>query len=309
MRTVVLLGPQRLRPTLVEAVDRVGVEGAVAAVTAGWQEREDEIDELSAHLRRPVVNLRLFQRGEDVLAQDPEILLAWGDHLDRRRKLQDLYRIRVAHAKAAVRELLRESVEQDLLEAEVERALEALRAVDREHRDRVARLAAAFDAEWSPWARPAVAAHRDELAGVLSRCGALAIAGGHVQVLLDRLRLFGVVELADGLPVFAWSAGAMVCAETVVLFHDRPPQGAGNAEVLDAGLALCRDVVVLPHAKRRLRLDDPERVLLLARRFDPALCLALDEGSRAWWDARTGLVVEKGRELRRDGDVTGELDP
>lgn len=95
MRTVVLLGPQRLRPTLVEAVDRAGVTGAVAAVTAGWQEREDEIDELSAHLRRPVVNLGLHRRGEDVLARDPEFLLAYGDLLDRRRKLQDLYRIRL----------------------------------------------------------------------------------------------------------------------------------------------------------------------------------------------------------------------
>lgn len=309
MRTVVLLGPQRLRPTLVEAVDRVGVEGPVAAVTAGWQEREDEIDELSAHLRRPVVNLRLFQRGEDVLARDPEILLAWGDHLDRRRKLADLYRIRVAHAKAAVRALLREPMEQDLLEAEVERAIEALRLVDREHRDRVERLTAAFDAEWAPHERPVVAAHREELASVLSRCRALAVAGGHVQVLLDRMRLFGVTELAEDLPLFAWSAGAMVCAETVVLFHDRPPQGAGDAEVLGAGLGLCRGVVVLPHAKRRLRLDDPERVLLFARRFLPARCLALDEGSRAWWDARTGLVVEKGRELRPDGDVVGEVDP
>ena len=66
MRPVVLLGPQRLRPDLVEAVDRVGVDGPVAAVTAGWQEREDEIDELSAHLRRPTHNLQLHRRGGPV---------------------------------------------------------------------------------------------------------------------------------------------------------------------------------------------------------------------------------------------------
>ncbi len=45
----------------------------------------------------------------------------------------------------------------------------------------------------------------------------------------------------------------MVVCETVVLFHDSPPQGAGNAEVLDAGLGLARGVIALPHARRRLR--------------------------------------------------------
>ena len=45
-RTVILLGPQRLTPTLVNAVRGAGVEGDVAVVTAGWQEREEEVDEL-----------------------------------------------------------------------------------------------------------------------------------------------------------------------------------------------------------------------------------------------------------------------
>ena len=66
MRAIVLLGPQRLQPTLVTAVDERGVTGAIAAITAGWQEREDEIDELSEHVKRPVHNLRLYARGEQV---------------------------------------------------------------------------------------------------------------------------------------------------------------------------------------------------------------------------------------------------
>src|SRR5262245_43201456 len=163
MRTVVLLGPQRLQPTLVQAVDKVGVRGAVAAVTAGWQEREDEIDELSEHLRRPVVNLELFRRGEDVFARDPELLLAFGDFLDRRKKLQDLYRVRLAHAKAAVKELLASPAPHDLLEPEVERAMQSLRLVDAEHLESVGGLSAAFDAEWKPAERPAVAEHRAEI--------------------------------------------------------------------------------------------------------------------------------------------------
>ncbi|MFO0931760.1 MAG: Type 1 glutamine amidotransferase-like domain-containing protein [Planctomycetota bacterium] len=302
MRTVVLLGPQRLRPTLVEAVDRAGVTGAVAAVTAGWQEREDEIDELSAHLRRPVVNLGLHRRGEDVLARDPEFLLAYGDLLDRRRKLQDLYRIRLHHAKASVRDLLATSLERDLVEPEVDHALGALRALDHDHRQRVRRMDEAFDLEWRLASRPAVAEHREEVARILAGCDALAIAGGHVQVLLDRLRLFGVAEASGEKPVFAWSAGAMVVCDTVVLFHDSPPQGAGNAEVLDAGLGLARGVVALPHARRRLRLDDRVRVRLIAQRFAPARAFALDEGARVWCEGRR-VEVHTARVLLFDGHV------
>jgi hypothetical protein len=50
--------------------------------------------------------------------------------------------------------------------------------------------------------------------------------------------------------------------------------------VLEGGLGLCRGVVPLPHASRRLRLDDPLRVSLLSRRFSPAICVPLDAGSR-----------------------------
>ena len=48
----------------------------------------------------------------------------------------------------------------------------------------------------------------------------------------------------------------MAISERVVLFHDSPPQGPGAAEVLDAGLGLVGDVVVLPQPEFRLRLDD-----------------------------------------------------
>ena len=46
MSRVVFLGPQRFRPTLAAVLDRLEVDGTVAAVTAGWQEREQEVDEL-----------------------------------------------------------------------------------------------------------------------------------------------------------------------------------------------------------------------------------------------------------------------
>lgn len=308
MRSVVLLGPQRLEPTLVRAVDEVGVKGTIAAVTAGWQEREDEIDELSAHLARPVVNLRLHHRGEDVFARDPELLLAYGDLLDHMRQMQDLYRIRLAHAKDATRALLKHPGDPDLIEPEVAAAIDALRGLDAHHRERVGDLYDAFESGWKPQERPAVAHHREEIAKILKGCEGLALAGGHVQVLLDRLRLFGVADAAGSMPVFAWSAGAMVACETVVLFHDSPPQGAGNAEILGPGLGLCRGVIPFPHARRRLKTSDPQRVTLLARRFFPMRCLAMDEGSRATWTPRRGLRIHAARELLPSGEVT-ELTP
>jgi hypothetical protein len=81
----------------------------------------------------------------------------------------------------------------------------------------------------------------------------------------------------------------------VVVFHHSPPQGFGNSEVLDAGLGLVDGVVALPHAHRRLHLDDERRVALLARRFAPDACLALADGAwlidrRGSWEVGPGVA-------------------
>ena len=121
---------------------------------------------------------------------------------------------------------------------------------------------------WHLSERDVVARQRHELQKLLKNSLALCIAGGHVSILLNRLWLFDVAGLLPKtMPVVAWSAGAMALAERVVLFHDSPPQGRGYAEVLCAGVGLCPGVVPLPHAKKRLQLNDQVRVQLLARRF------------------------------------------
>ena len=50
------------------------------------------------------------------------------------------------------------------------------------------------------------------------------------------------------------------------------PGGTGppQTEVFDAGSAWCPASSLLPHARRRLRTDDPLRMSVLARRFAPA---------------------------------------
>lgn len=284
--TVVLLGPQRFFPSLGEAVSHLGIDGRLASVTAGWQEREAEDLELHEHLGERTVNLMLYSRAEDCFERDPDLFRAHRERQQRLRELQELYRGRLAHAQAAVRELYARSGDGELIEPEKAAATEAVRQLDAHHLGRVRAIDEAFEAAWRPRERPAVARHLRVLERLLSRVEALLVAGGHVAVLVNRLRLFGFDRLVGGRPVFAWSAGAMAVTERIVLFHHSPPQGHGNTELLESGLGLVRGVVALPHARRRLDLDDPGRMSRLARRFAPAECLTLDDG--AWLVDRAG---------------------
>lgn len=130
--------------------------------------------------------------------------------------------------------------------------------------------------------RDAVARHRAEVGEVLAAASALVVTGGHVGVLLHLLRLFAVPAPAV---LIAWSAGAMALTERVLLFHDPDPREAAprdpsHAEFLDEGLGWLRGCVLLPHARRRLRTDDPRRMAELAFRAAPARCVILDDGMR-----------------------------
>ena len=69
--SITLLGPQR-RPTLDRVLSSLGVEGPVAVVNAGWQEREADDAEILALAGGQAVNLRLFARWMTVLQADPD---------------------------------------------------------------------------------------------------------------------------------------------------------------------------------------------------------------------------------------------
>ena len=279
MRTLTLLGPQRLEPTLAAAFDRLRITGQVAAITAGWQEREAEVEEMSEHLGRPVVDLMLHQRCDKVFAAEPDLFRAHRARQDTLREMQKLYRYRLDFTLEPARELLRQESDSELMNLETEAAIEALKRLDNEHMKRIAAVHRAFEERLANRRFPALDEQRAQIRKILEGSSALAIAGGHVAVLLNRIRLCAVTENAGDLPIVAWSAGAMALGHRIVLFHDSPPQGAGNAEVLDQGLGLFDDLQPLPHAQRRLHLDDPTRVELFARRFAPARCIPLDEGA------------------------------
>ena len=300
---IILLGPQRTAPNVAAAVSSLGVTGRVAAITAGWEEREEEDSELEQHLEGRSLNLRLFQRAERVFERDPELFEAMRTRYDTLRELQDIYRLRLGYALGAARDLLAREGDDDLLEPAREAAIDSVRRLDAHHAGRVGEIHAEFEQRWRPGERDSVAREREEVAGVLADCEALCIAGGHVAILLNRMRLFDPLAAWKSKPIVAWSAGAMVLAERIVLFHDSPPQGAGNAGVLGAGLGLCQGILPLPHARSRLRLEDATRVGLFARRFSPNMCVALDQGARIEGDGEHWVAVEGTRRLSADGQV------
>lgn len=284
----ILLGPQRHVPIVRPAVEfLVGDEGgAVAVVTAGWEERENEDAELREHLARPAINLEVWGRIERIFEADPELLQAMRHRHDTLRRVQELYRLRLSGLVAAASQLLRRIGDAALLDPERQGAIDMLRLLDQGHVDRVAAIHAEFEARWRPGERDAVQRQRRELAAVLADASCLCIAGGHVGVLLHRLRLFDLLGLWAGRPVVAWSAGAMVLCERIVLFHDDPTQGNPDTEVMERGFGALPGIVALPHARRRLALDDAMRMQMMARRFHPAMCTVLDEGCRLDWDGR-----------------------
>ena len=72
-----------------------------------------------------------------------------------------------------------------------------------------------------------------------------------------------------------------------------------------SGLSVVRDVVLLPHAKARLLLDDVPRMAVFAQRFAPARCLLLEAGTRVELSGLpTGSLPAGTRVLGEDGHVT-----
>lgn len=305
MSELILLGPQRFGATVADALASVEKPGRVAVITCGWQERELEMDELIAPIDRETVNLKLHARGEAFFKEDRAFREAHRQHQIRMRKLQELYNIRLRQTLGAVHRLIEVTPHfpEDIMEREGRHAMSLVRELDQQHLEHIRDLQNAFLTEWRPEHRPAVRDHHYQLAEILDDCDAVLIAGGHVAVLLNRLRLFNLHTLIQGKALVAFSAGAMVLGERVVLFHDSPPQGAGYAEVFEAGLGLFDDIIPLPDAAQRLQLNNRTRVSLFAGRFENTAALTFGTGSRLdRVDGQWRAVAQISR-LNTDGSV------
>jgi hypothetical protein len=297
-----LLGPQHPAPRLRECLDAIGAGPPYVSITAGWQEREGEIDELAAHVGAPVSDLRLYARAELLLAEDAALRAALRERQDRLQADQEHYRIRLRAQYAALLELEALPGSDPGLRAARRAALSDVRALDCTHERNTLREHAAFTRRASVSAHPALLREQRALAQAVAAAGTVLIAGGHVAVLLNRMRLFDLEPALAARRCVAWSAGAMALAERVVLYHDHPPQGASPAELLDRGLGLVAGVLPLPDAVRRLALNDPAHLARFARRFAPATCLLLDVGSWVGWDRRA-TAAHQARRLSRRGAV------
>jgi hypothetical protein len=267
--SITLLGPQR-RPTLDRVLASLGVEGPVAVVNAGWRERESDDAEILGLAGEGAVNLRLFARWMDALQADPEYAAAEREHRLVLDELRQLYLIRLDHALQAESAVsARTAGRAHTLAMASADALEAVRLLDATHLARVGELHDDFYGTWRLEERGTIAAHREEVRGLLSTAQCLVVAGGHVGELIRVLHL-----------------------------------GASLTEVFDAGIGVVSGLVLLPHARRRLLTDDVVRMSGLARRFAPAPCLVLDDGVRVDLGP-DGAVPPDARVVGTNGLITG----
>ena len=275
----ILLGPQSPRSNLRQAVDAIAPDGPVVIISAGWRDSEGDIEELREELGRPLEDLMIYHRAEEIFAREPGLQALQRERQDQLKELQELYRIRLGPTITAARRLMRTSAQPELLRLEQRAAIAQVRALDRHHLRRIQAIHRTFDQRRAQLEIPAATAAREAVQQRVAAAGLVLIAGGHVAVLLNRMRLFRLGGELAKKPLIAWSAGAMALSERIVLFHHHAPQGRRDAELLDAGLGIIGGRILLPHARTRLDWSNRKRMALFSRRFSPAACCTLDNGS------------------------------
>lgn len=283
----VILGPQRPDPNCPEALRALAPgDGPIVVLTAGWRTDETDDEALKRYLGPDTAVLPLYLWFDVVMRELPQLRAEYRARQDALVGLRRLHRMRLHPALAVVGDLLEEKQRDALTEEHLALAFEDVRRIDDQLLASAARIHERHATASAPWlTSPVVERLRNRAIEALRSARAVVLTGGHVAVLLNRLQFFGVDRVlrqlgAEGRPIFAWSAGAMVLADRIVLFYDDPPDGPAYPELLDLGFGLVKDLVVLPHARQRLRLEDPVRVGALATRFGPSPCIGLENG--AW---------------------------
>ncbi len=270
------------------------MRGPVALISAGWRHDEARDEPLREAVGIPVKNLGLYQAFRELEREAPDLLAAYARKQGELRRTKERYRLALVAALAACREIYTRTHDPSCPWFKL--SIANLQAVDDLFVDDADRIHATFAQQVRPSEHPLVRRAIDRIRLAASDCSILLIAGGHVGVLRNRLEFLGAGDWLAGRRVVAWSGGAMVLTERVVLFHDYTTHGVGLAEVLDRGLGLVPDVVFLPHARQRLDLANAENVAILARRFAPRITLGLQNGG-----------VLNGHPLRSRGVADGVL--
>ncbi len=313
MSSLQLLGPQWPSPNAPEVLESAAGDGPIVTITAGWRHAETDDEALRRHLGPDVAVLPIYRWFEVVMDELPDLRRAYRGRQAGIVELARLHRIRLGAAASAAHALLGEA-RGPHVDAQTRAAIDDVRRVDSQLLQAIAAVHARVAADSGTiWQHPVVQRLRERGGQALRDAGAIVVTGGHVGVLRNRMAFFGLpdhlrVAVSSGVPLLAWSAGAMVLTERVVLFYDDPPEGPSIPEVLDAGFGVVPSVVLFPHARRRLALERTARVQLLAARFAPSLCIGLENGA---WIVRDphGAWINRGESgtavrLGADGHVT-----
>lgn len=303
MASIIVLGPQRQDVNLGEALNKLDGDGDLAVISAGWQEGEGDLDALQEVARCRLIDLHLYRRADTLFENDAWLKEQYRARQEKLIELQRLYRVRLPRYMQAARDLLQETGDGTLLRLEQRQAISQQRTLDRHHLRRIAAINAEFSSQLEDRPLPVLRDNREEILQMLASCRAVLITGGNVAVLLNRLQLFDVGSQLKGRNVIAWSAGAMVLTERVVLFHDNTPEGDRDAEIFNEGLGMVGGVVFLPDTKHRLKTNDRDRLALMSRRFAPATCMTLDNGSMLHYTDDRLIAADNVRRLARSGSM------
>ena len=276
--------PSGSRRTVAAALRSLGDRGPVATVNAGWEEREADDDELDAAARRaraqpapvPPAGRRRSQatssspptRSPPRPARRAAGLLR---HPAAARHATPCYAVRAPHVAA------RRSAER-----RGGRASRRVRDVD----------------AW--YARPSSRELVDEIdatARAATERAAHRLAPRRGRAMLDDVRRRWSSPAATSalllrtLRLFAVAAAGRAAGHRVVGGRDgadgrggalprlRAARHRARPRCYDRGLGRVPGIVALPHARRRLDLDDRERMAVLARRFADHRLVLLDDGA------------------------------
>lgn len=297
-----LLGPQRPVANVGTAIaGTLNADEPIAVISAAWQEAEGDIDDVRKLVPNPLHDLNLYQRADELFAKDETLRNAYRTRQDQLIEQQQMYRLRLRHLTIAARSILRAEGNVTAIADERRHAISQLRALDKHHLRQIRKINNRFTEQFNEQQHAALADNIAEIRQQLAGVSTVLITGGNVVVLLNRLDLFDLKPVLAQKNLVAWSAGAMVLCDRIVLFHDRLPQGRRDPEVMCEGLGLISDTVVLPDAGNRIRKNDLIRISLFSRRFSPAACLTLDNGSELLVQHGKVRHCESVRHISRDG--------
>lgn len=301
-RLRLLLGPQRPNINLAGALARLDIGDApIGVISAAWQEAEGDIDDIQRLIPNPLTDLHLYHRAESLFAADKTLHEAYRDRQERLKEQQRLYRLRLRQLMIAARVTLSSEGDQVMVAAERRHAISQLRALDKHHLRQVEKIHTRYDALTGQASNGQLAEQTAALKEEMSRVATVLITGGNIVVLLNRLRLFGLDTVLRSKHIVGWSAGAMVLCDRIVLFHDRLPQGRRDPEVMCRGLGILPRLVLLPDAQQRLRTRNESRISLFDRRFSPAICMTLENGSMLLYEGETLKDSEASKRMTRSG--------